>query len=531
MTRTTLQKPTKKRTKLDVARYRLDPGAFIREVIKAGPDEWQVHACGALIKHKRVSIAACHGVGKDTLAAWLIIWMMVCWSHPKIPCTAPTGHQLYDLLWSEIAKWWPRVPKRYRKQYELKADRFELKRHHKTWFAVARTARKETPEALAGIHADNVMIAVDEASGVPEVIFEVLEGAMTGPNCYELLIGNPTQPQGFFHASHHSDRRWYRMRIAAAAAYPKGFKPPAGTWLSDRVSPEYVDAMRRKYGEDSNVYRVRVLGLFPRSSDDQAIPLEWVDLAANREVPIGWWRRCPQRIVLGVDVARFGSDSTCVVARQGRAIVGAWLWHGNSVTETANKVKALAYRIQRLTDEPATQKAGRRPGYMPTICIDGVGVGAGVIDVLREDERLTVVDVQAGETSKDPDCYRKRDELWWDARWFYQDSEPMIAAGSTDQAITSIVGWTPQKPVIDQDVLDRLIGELATPKYKFSPDGRVVIESKDDVKKRLGGDASSPDVADAHNLTFQSVDEQKPKSKIDRYDEQREELETDAWVA
>ena len=411
------------------------------------------------------------------------------------------------------------------------SDRIEHVAAGKTWFASAVTARKEKPEALAGFHAYTVTIVVDEASGVPDVAFEVLEGAMSDPNPFQLLIGNPTQPQGFFFDSHHNDPRYVRMRIAAAAAFPEGYKPPKGVWLSPRPSKDYVESMAKKYGRESNVFRVRVLGLFPRSSDDQAIPLEWVEMAANREVPIGWWRRCPQKIVLGVDVARFGSDSTCVVARQGRAIVGAWLWHGNSVTETASKVKALAYRIQRLTDEPATQKAGRRPGYLPTICIDGVGVGAGVIDVLRADEKLTVIDVQAGETSKDPDCYRKRDELWWDARWFYQDSEPMIAAGSTDTAVTSIVGWTPQKPVIDQDVRDRLIGELSIPKYKFSPDGRVVIESKDDVKKRLGGDASSPDVADAHNLTFQAVDEAKPKSKIDRYDEQREELETDAWVA
>lgn len=498
-----------------ISRWRSDPDAFVREMIGARPDPWQTYAMRALISHGRLSITACHGVGKDALAAWLVLWSVYCWPNVKVPCTAPTQHQLYDLLWAEIAKWREGIPAYFRAMVDQTTERLEWRANSDNRFAVARTARKENSEAMQGFHADTICIVVDEASGVPEVIFQVLEGAMTGDRAYQLLIGNPTQPTGFFADSHGNDTRWHRMRIMAAAAHDGG-PVPAGTWLSDRVSPAYVDAIGSKYGKDSNVYRVRVLGLFPRSSDDQTIPLEWIERATMRDLPPEHWLKSKQAIVLGVDVARFGDDRTALVARQGECIIGAWAWQGQDVMETTGKVLALARRIKTLTEELHHNRLRQRPGHYPTIVVDGVGVGGGVADALRTHIFLDVIDCQAGETSTDDLTYRKRDQLWWDARLHYSGS-PVIAPESTDKRLTSLTEWTPQNPHIDPEIRQALIAELATPLYSFAPNGRIRVESKQDVKERIGGQGS-PDIADAHNLTLAVREIAKPPLGRDRYE-------------
>lgn len=512
-----------------LARWRKVPDEFVREMIGAEPDDWQVYALRQIALGKRVSVAACHGVGKDTLAAWVVLWAMYCWPRPKIPCTAPTAHQLYDLLWSEIAKWRNGIPTALRNLTDLKSDRFEWVNDRATWFAVARTARKENSEALQGFHAEVIVVVVDEASGVPDIIFEVLEGALTGAFAIQLLIGNPTQPAGFFAESHRSDRRFVRMRVMAAHALKPGEKVPPGVWASYRPTKVYVEAMRLKYGEDSNVYRVRVLGLFPRSSDDQAIPMEWVEQAAMRDVPKDHWLKSDQRMCIGLDVARFGDDATAVTVRQGSVVMGAWTWHGNDTAQTKDKVLKLAQRLAPLTVERDSNGNVSRPGYTPAILVDGVGVGGGVVDELRKVEGLTVIDVQVGNVSADPDCHRKRDSLWWRARLFYQKEKPAIAPGSTDKRLTSIESWTPQNPHIDSDVRDRMTGELATPKYGLAPDGKIKIESKSEVKDRLGGSGGSPDVADSHNLTFNNVAWPKPEAVQSAY-LRRQTAPTQAWT-
>ena len=475
--------------------WRDNPDRFVIEVIGANPDPWQVHALRALCEKNRVSIAACHGPGKDAVAAWAILWTMLCFQHPKIPCTAPTSHQLYDLLWAEVAKWLQKMPKFFRDLFELKRDRFERKGASETWFAAARTARRENSEALQGFHADTILVVTDEASGVDSLIFEVLEGAMTGPKAMWLCIGNPTQSTGYFYETHHQDRgRWHTMRVMAAAAHD-GSPLGDSVFVSERVSPDYVHAMRSKYGEDSNVFRVRVLGQFPRSDDDQAIPLEWVEKAAMRNPVVD----LKSGISIGVDVARFGSDDSAVVVREGTRILDIISWNGHDISHTTGKVMSIAKKWTGYIKERTDKSIRYSSEEKIHIFVDVIGVGAGVADSLKHyiaENKFpwVVVDVDAGSKSPDDKCSRLRDYLWWKAREFFQDGEPAFA---TD---------------IKRDDRDQLIGELACPKYFFTPTGSIKVESKDDLKKR---GIPSPNVADAFIHTFK-FDVQRPVAhKVD----------------
>lgn len=471
--------------------WRDNPDRFVIEVIGAEPDPWQVVALRGLYENNRVSIAACHGPGKDAVAAWAILWVMMCFPHPKIPCTAPTSHQLYDLLWAELAKWLGKMPKFFRDLFELKRDRFERKGSSETWFAAARTARRENSEALQGFHADTILVVTDEASGVDSLIFEVLEGAMTGPKAMWLCIGNPTQSNGYFYETHHADRaRWHTMRVMAASAHDGG---PLGdsVFLSERVSPDYVHAMRSKYGEDSNVYRVRVLGQFPRSDDDQAIPLEWVEKAAMRN-PLVDMR---SGISIGVDVARFGSDDSAVVVREGTRVLDIAAWNGHDISHTTGKVVALAKKWTSWMKERTDKEKRYSSEEKLAIFVDVIGVGAGVADSLKyyvQENKVpwTIVEVDAGAKSPDDKCSRMRDYLWWKAREFFQEQEASFAT------------------TIPRDMRDQLIGELACPKYFFTPTGSIKVESKDELKKR---GIPSPNIADAFIHTFK-FDVMRPKS-------------------
>jgi len=241
----------------------------------------------------------------------------------------------------------------------------------------------------------------------------------------------------------------------------------------------------------------------------------------------------PHRIVLGVDVARFGSDSTAVIARQGPHFIGAWAWHGHDLTESKARVLAIARQCCKFSDE-SSQPSGH-PSHYPLIAVDGVGVGAGLVDALRAEIvpadgtgaiRLQVLDIQAAESTDDPDCHRKKDKLWWDAREMFSREDVAIAPPSSDRAQTDIVSWTPRTPYIDREIRQRLTAELATPQYSFTVSGDIKIESKEAIKRRLGSEGASPDLADALVLSM-AVSGRKPP----RLNQWGRTAPTGSWMA
>ena len=289
-----------------VKRYHAAPVAFVEEVLGVTPDPWQRNLLRLLAAGERkVSVRSGHGTGKSTVASWAMLWFMLTRVPVKVVVTAPTASQLFDALFGECRRWAKLLPPAVADLLEIKSDRIELRASPEESFISARTSRAEQPDALQGIHAEWVLLVVDEAPGVSEAVFESAGGSMSGHNATTLLLGNPTRTQGYFYDTFHRlAGEWKNLHVSCLD--------------SPRVSDDYVREMSSRYGEGSNAYRVRVLGEFPVSDDDTLIGLELAQSAVDRDVvqnpsaPVLW----------GLDVARFGTDSSALCRRQGNVVLG-----------------------------------------------------------------------------------------------------------------------------------------------------------------------------------------------------------------
>lgn len=420
------------------------PAQFAREVLGAEPYGWQEEASRGLVERRRVSVRSGHGVGKSALEAWSVLWFLYTHFPAKVPCTAPTSHQLFDILWAEIAKWHQVLKERHPALagwIGRSSERIWLEQAPMESFAVARTSRPEQPEALQGFHSENLLFVIDEASGVADEVFEVAEGALSTPGAYVLMCGNPTRMSGYFFDSHNKMRAsWKSMKVSAVDV--------------PSVSRDYIADMAKRYGELSSIYRVRVLGEFA-GSEDGVIPLEWVEASKGRDI------KAFGDAVWGVDVARFGADRTALAKRRKNTLLEPIRsWQGKDTMQTAGMVK-LEY-------DSAVMK--------PTaIFVDVIGIGAGVVDRLRE-MGLPAVGVNVAESPSVEDRYaRLRDELWFKAREWFEGRDVAMPED------------------------DDLIAELTLPTYKILSSGKIQVESKDEMKRR---GVTSPDLADAFCMTF-----------------------------
>lgn len=422
--------------------YRNRPVEFVEDVLKAKPLDWQKDFLNAIARgERRISVRAGHGVGKSTACSWASIWFMLTRFPQKTVLTAPTAGQLFDALFSEIKHWVNRLPDFLKENIEPFSDRIVLKSAAESSFMSARTSSADRPEALAGVHSENVLLICDEASAIPEPVFESAAGSMSGHSATTILIGNPTRNTGLFFRTHHQlSSDWYTMHV------PCHDNP--------LVSADFIQQIKNTYGETSNAFRVRVLGEFSLREDDVLIAAELVDSAMDRDVVLD--RLEP--IVYGVDVARFGDDRTVLIKRQGQVVVEVKSWNGADLMET----------VGRIVNEAKTDTPG-------TICVDSIGLGAGVADRLRE-QGFNVLDVNVSESSAmNPQAARLRDELW-----------------------IAVRDWLNQR-TCKLPKNDDLRAELCSPTYTFTSTGKIKVEGKSELKRR---GLRSPDLADALCLTF-----------------------------
>lgn len=419
---------------------------LVREVLGGDPDAQQEAVIRAAQSgDRRISIRSGHGVGKTTTLAWVI----VCHSLTRFPqatvATAPTSSQLFDALAVQTKAWFKKLPVAMLDLFEIKSESITHRAAPEESFVSFRTSRPEMPEALAGVHADHVLLIGDEASGIPEQVFVAASGSMSGFHACTILAGNPVRTSGlFFDTFHDLASLWTTFHISCVG-HP-------------RITPDFLTDMEARYGLDTNDYLVRVLGEFPRAEADAVMPYELVQLALDRDV-----QPLPVRPVWGVDCARFGSDRSAVVKRQGNVTLEpAQVWKGLDTMELTGRIKAAW---------DATPPLGRPEA----ICVDAIGLGAGVADRLRE----LGLPAQAINVSESPALgalyLNLRAELYFLAKAWFTERK------------CSLNG--------DKD----LAAELSWPRFGYASSGKIKVEGKAEMKKRT---KKSPDLADAFVLTF-----------------------------
>lgn len=433
-----------------VATYQDDPVRFVQEILGVEPFDYQAEFLREVASPtRRLSVRSGHGTGKSTTASWAMLWFLMLKFPCKVVVTAPTSSQLFDAMFSELKRWIGELPKELQQLLNVKSDRVELVAAPAEAFISCRTARAENAgEALAGVHSDNVLLVIDEASGVPEVVFEASAGSLSSANATVLMLSNPTRSSGTFFESHNRMRKsWWTRRWSCQD--------------SPLVAEEFIDEMRDRYGENSSAFMVRVMGEFPLADDDTIIPFHLVEAAQHRDI-----EESPETpMVWALDVARYGGDKTALCKRRGSVVTEMRSWGGLDLMQTVGRVKAEYDALEPFEQDNLE------------IMIDSIGQGAGCFDRLNE----LGVPVRAINVSESPSMKETylnlRAELWFKTKAWLENRSCKIPKN------------------------DQLLSELTSLRYTFTSSGKIKAESKQDLKKR---GFNSPDLADSLSLTFAS---------------------------
>jgi len=421
-----------------------------------GPDEWQTaflkklrdairnRAPGEVIK---MAVKTGRGVGKTAMEAWLILWLMSTRPNFAGFGTANTADQLSDKLWRELALWHNRVINK--DWFTWTATRFFHNDAKETWGVDALPWRENNPDALGGLHngGRGQAAIVDEGSGVPGTIYDVIEATMTDPDSFVFVFGNPLRKTGrFYELFTRFAHRWIPFTIDSRT--------------SRVANQNSISQAIEDYGLDSDYVRVSVLGEFPRTDSETLIPLPLIEMAQVRKTE-GNERYRP---VYGLDVARFGDDRTVLVVRRHRKVEAVHTWRSLDLMQTVGRVKAL-WDDCKPDDVPCA------------IMVDVIGIGAGVVDRLRELDGIKHV-VRPVNVSESPAVKSKfaklRDEMYWKGREWFEG--------------------------MNVECENREIGaELADIMYSYTSLGQIKVEGKKDIKERL---SRSPDVAEAFLLSL-----------------------------
>jgi hypothetical protein len=390
----------------------------------------------------QIAMASGHGPGKSTEVAWVIHWFMRTRPNPQIIVTANTASQLATKTWRELAKW--HNLSMSKSLFTYTATKYYHNEHPDTWFASAIPWSKERSESFAGAHEKHILIIFDEASAIDDVIWEVTNGAMSTKGAIWLVFGNPTRNTGrFFECFHKLKHRWTNVHVDSRKARMTN---------KTLIQQDIAD-----YGEDSDYVRVRWLGLFPRKSSSQFIGTDLVEKATKQSYPPHAYAH--SAIIVGVDVARYGSDQSAISVRQGLRLHELRKYRQIDTMQLASHA-AEAFRSYKAD----------------AIMVDGIGIGAGVVDRLKQ-LGYPVIDVVAGSKPECEKYLNKRAEMW--AR-----TKEWLEAG----------GWIPD----DRELKE----ELCYPEFHYTLKDQLQIESKDDMRDR---GLNSPDVAESLVYTFAEI--------------------------
>lgn len=410
----------------------------------------------ALNRKFGISVMAGKGLGKDGLAAMLIIWFMCCFPNCKIPCVSVSADQLNKVLWSEISKWL---------QYSIAAKWLTLQNDKlffsanmqeglkgKRWFAFPKTANpkssvEEQVETLSGFHEEYMMIVIDESSGIPDPVFAPLEGTLTQPLNFVFMIFNPTRSKGYAIDSQYRDSDyWVTLRWDAEESE-----------ISDK---KLIERIKEKYGIDSNPWRIRVKGLPPLVDEHTLIPMDWILDAVEREIiPLK-----TDPIIKGLDCGA-GGDASVIITRKGGKVFS---------------VKRLTTPDSEVLIRWAYNDFIGEGGDV--LRVDNIGIGWAVYGALsaRLYDKAESADSRRTTNLSNPDMfYNKRAEMYWTLREKFE------------KGLISIPD--------DPDLIDA----LSVTKVVYDG-GKIKIIEKTIIKRELG---RSPDEADALALSYYYSDD------------------------
>lgn len=453
----------------DIAGFTHDPLGYAvyafpwgsAQLPEPGPRAWQAdtmedireHLSNPATRHQplRIAVASGHGIGKSALIGMLTKWALDTCEDARVVITANTEGQLLTKTSPEITKW---------AQMAITSDWFTPNAlsivsnepgHTKNWRADLVTWSQNNTEAFAGLHnlGKRIVVIYDEASGIHPKVWEVTLGALTdeGTEIIWLAFGNPTQNTGDFRECFGKNRRLWKTRHIDSRTV-------------EGTNKAYLDSLVEAYGIDSDIVKVRVLGQFPSASSLQFISADTVDTALNRQVYV----ERSEPLVIGVDVARFGDDESTIYFRRGRdaRTIPPIALHGLDTMQLAARVAECQRRYSAAM-----------------VCVDEGGIGAGVVDRLRQ-MNLPVVGVQFGskplgavKLANGVKVANRRAEIWAIMR------EWLAGGAIPDHA--------------------RLRDDLIGVEYGFNANDEIQLERKKDMKKR---GLSSPDHGDGLALTF-----------------------------
>lgn len=454
----------------ELARFTHDPRGFAHFAYPwgeagelasvTGPRTWQDEILGEIGDHlqnaetrfqpKLVAVASGHGIGKSACISMIVNWAMSTCEDCKIIVTANTEKQLITKTWPEISKWF---------RLSINASWFNTTatsissvdpKHGRSWRADAVPWSESNTEAFAGLHnkGKRIVLIFDEASNIADKVWEVAQGALTDEDTEIIWIafGNPTRNSGRFRECFtRFKHRWLNRHIDSRTV--------------DGTNKAEIEKWRQDFGEDSDMFRVRVRGLFPRASSLQLIPNDWVAEAQKRQAVYG----LSDALVCGIDIARGGDDNNVIRFRRGldaRSIKPIKI----PGSETRNTTLFIA--------KVCTVVKDHKPD---AVFVDSTGLGGPVADQLRRlMPGVPIIDIGFANSAPDNHYANMRTYIWWKMR------EALQAGLAIEES-------------------PELETELTAPEYAHNNRDQLALEKKADLKKRIG---VSPDDGDALALTF-----------------------------
>ena len=473
------RKPTPpKDDRLDNQRlFRKSPSKFAKHILGVEPWAKQSEILDAISANRKVAVRSCNGAGKTFTAAIATLWWLMSYDNAIVITTAPSERQVKELLWREIRMLY--MPHRDKIGGKLTRTRLD--------FAANRYAygfSTNTEDRFQGFHSGNILVIVDEASGVDEFIYYAITGILTTQNAKLLMIGNPHGLAGtFYDAFHKSRKEFHTVHISAFDTpaftdagitaeniqhlqYPEPVEedtiddeqpdPTPNTDIPLGLStPLWALGTFNQYGPQSSVYQTRVLGEFPEEANDTLIPLRDVEAAVKRPHVV----QPDDKPIMGVDIARFGDDKTVIIIRKGMLVLHIEELRKSDLVNTTGRVITAAKEFK-----------------VKDIIVDEVGIGAGVLDTLKVDNQFQTTGFNGGARADHVDKYLNlRAQIFDGLKQRFADGDISI----------------PNDP--------ELISQLASLTYRYNARGQLMLESKDVIKSH---GMQSPDKADALAYAF-----------------------------